>query len=125
MDDRKTKHASPVRDFTRVHPDHLNAGPGDGVRRVPPEMPDDNEPREVGVVAAGRCIDVPTDEIELSGYDREGQREIYRRVQKRHLPGESVELPKSEIARLRGLGFLVDPSAAPLPVDRGRRAAGN
>ena len=34
-------------------------------------------------------------------------------AQQRFLPGEQVTLPLSEIRRLRVLGFLVDPEAAP------------
>jgi hypothetical protein len=62
-----------------------------------------------GVVARGRTVHVPTDQKVLAGYERETNRPIERIVCERRGPGETVELPGSEVKRLRALGFLVDP----------------
>ena len=99
----------------KVHPDHLDAKPGDGVRALRPAEPDPDEPRELATVRPGRSVDVP-DSIEKRavGYDRDTGKSIYAAVQHRYGPGQQVELPVSEIRRLRGLGFLVDPNDAPV-----------
>jgi hypothetical protein len=49
----------------------------------------------------------------LKSFSREGQR-----------AGEEVELPRDEVLRLRGLGYLVDPSAKEIPVETGQTHAG-
>jgi hypothetical protein len=80
-----------------------------------PVEPDPDEPRDLATVRTGRSVDVP-DPIEKRavGYDRDTGKPIYAAVQHRYGPGQQVELPVSEIRRLRGLGFLVDPNDAPV-----------
>lgn len=90
----------------KVHPDHIDAKRGDGVRALRPVEPDPNEPRELATVARGRQVHVPTDQKRAVGYDRDSGEMIYAAVQRHYMPGEQVELPISEIRRLRGLGFL-------------------
>ena len=99
----------------KVHPDHLDAKRGDGVRALRPVEPDPDEPRELATVRMGRSVDVP-DPVEKRavGYDRDSGAMIFAAVQHRYGPGQQVELPVSEIRRLRGLGFLVDPSGEPV-----------
>ena len=122
MDDQK--HKAKVGDVrTRVHPDH-DPHAFDSVRRLASAAPDPDEELEVGTVAAGHSVDLVVEgERVQCGFDRDAGVPVYRKPLRRALPGDQVKLPCSEIARLRGLGFLVDPSAVPPPVDRGRRAA--
>lgn len=34
-------------------------------------------------------------------------------------PGETAKIPKTDVASLRALGFIVDPNAKPIPVQQG------
>ena len=124
-DDKKRVKAGDVRNLTRVHPEH-DPRAFAGVRRVPSGAPAPDQPHEVGTVAAGRSVDIVVEGDRVQcGFDKDAGVPVYRCAQRRALPGERVELPRSEIARLRGLGFLVDPSAAPVPTDKGRRSSTN
>jgi hypothetical protein len=59
---------------------------------------------------------MPTDELEVVGsrsvFDAASGRTYFvpvtRAKTRRFRPGETVTLPQSELARLRGLGFIVD-----------------
>ena len=75
--------------------------------------PDPNEPKETAVVRRGRSVHVGTDEKHMVGTDPIKGEPIYACVQEFFGPGQSVTLARSEIARLRGLGFLEDDDAAP------------
>ena len=97
----------------RVSPDHID-NTGDGIRNLRPAEPDPDEPREFAIVARGRSIDAPTEQRRAVGYDPVKGEQLYAAVQRRYGPGERIELPISEIRRLRELGFLVDPDAAPV-----------
>jgi hypothetical protein len=44
------------------------------------------------------------------GYDRETQKSVYGPVLQAFGPGQQVRLPRSEVVRLRQLGFLIDPN---------------
>jgi hypothetical protein len=67
------------------------------------------EPTEVAIVRAGRTVDVPIGR-RVHGYDSTKGVEVYGPVYRTFKPGEEVTLAISEIARLRALGFLVDPN---------------
>lgn len=111
MDDRK-KTNDPINDM-RVHPEHfLSLDRAQSVRRVLSAEPADDEPKKRAIVARGRCVDVAlAEQRAVCGSDQ--GRDVMRARQIRYGPGEEVELPASEVARLRGLGFLVDPDGAP------------
>jgi hypothetical protein len=98
----------------RVSPDHIDSQRGDGVRALRPVEPDPDEPREFAVVARGRSVDAPTEQRRAVGYDPVKGEQLYAAVQRRFMPGETIELPVSEIRRLRELGFLIAPDAAPI-----------
>ena len=98
----------------RVSPDHIDNIGGDGIRNLRPAEPDPDEPRELATVARGRSIDAPTEQRRAVGYDPVKGEQLYAAVQRRFMPGETIELPVAEIRRLRELGFLVDSDAAPV-----------
>ena len=92
------------------------------VRRVPHEIPDPNEPKVTVRVARGRVVDVPhpTEKVRV-GLDQENRSYIDVARQVRHGPGQLIELPQSEAARLVALGFVEDPETE--HVVNGGRAA--
>lgn len=71
------------------------------------------EPTEIATVARGRSVDVPSGERRKVGHDPVTGEAIFAAVQRRYAEGQQVELPRSQITRLRELGFLTDPAAAP------------
>jgi hypothetical protein len=72
-----------------------------------------------GVVARGRTVIGPhPTETETFGNGPDGK-PIVRPVHTTFNPGDTVTLPAGEIARLRGLGFLVDPDGSGPAVDIG------
>ena len=87
----------------KVHPDHLDAKRGEGIRMLRRPAPDPNEPKETAVVRRGRSVHVGTDEKHMVGTDPIKGEPIYACVQEFFGPGQSVTLARSEIARLRGL----------------------
>jgi hypothetical protein len=93
----------------------LTMGVPIGPRPAPP--PDNNEATGTAVVARGRTVHCPVpDQTQFVGYDKTTGKEIYGPVFKAYGPGSKVELPVSEITRLRGLGFL-EPEGGGKPVD--------
>lgn len=46
-------------------------------------------------------------------------RTVFDAAGKRYLAGDEIELPASEVSRLQGRGFLVDPKAPVIPLDAG------
>jgi hypothetical protein len=69
------------------------------------------------VVARGRTVEVGTGEQYVAGLSAEGK-EVYGQRSRPVGPGGEVELPAEEAARLRDLGYLVDPANVP-PVGEG------
>jgi hypothetical protein len=99
----------------RVSPDHIDSKPGEGLRMWRRPVADDpNKPKETGVVRSGRSVHVGTEEKHLVGRDPVTGAEVYAAAQIFFGPGQTVTLPRSEIIRLRGLGFLVDPDDEPV-----------
>jgi hypothetical protein len=98
---------------TRIHPDQLSglgphSGGGEPDAIEIPEAP--REESATGIVASGRCLHVPDGTRHVAGYDTERRVNTHRQGFKEVLAGQAVTLPISEIARLRELGFLVDPN---------------
>lgn len=100
--------------MARIHPDAMTEP--HIARRLPRPEIDPNEPHETCTVANGRCIDQPVEGAakEISGYDITKAEYCYRLPTRRFKPGEQIELPVSEARRLRGLGFVLDESGAPV-----------
>jgi hypothetical protein len=96
----------------KVNPDHIDAKPGEGVRSLRRPAPDPNEPTETGIVARGRSVHCggTDDEKHMVGMHPISGEPIYVPVQTQFGPGMTVTLPRSEIARLREMGFLEDSS---------------
>jgi hypothetical protein len=69
-------------------------------------------------VAPRRSIDVPFGTLVTIGTTEEGK-PITRIATKSVGPGETVELPASEVEHLRKAGFLVDETAPAIPVGAG------
>jgi hypothetical protein len=70
-----------------------------------------NDPLESGVVSDGRSVHIPVPGQQTPcGYDMKESKTVFRSVFEVFGPGETVTLPRSEIARLKNLGFLRDPS---------------
>jgi hypothetical protein len=65
-------------------------------------------------VARGRSIMVGVGK-KLAGFDRDTQKEIWVPICEYRIEGQEVELPESDVIRMRATGFLVDP-AAPAPL---------
>jgi hypothetical protein len=80
------------------------------------------EPMEKAVVARGRCVGIPdpTAEPGFIGREPDTNKELFAPGLKYILPGEEVELPRSEVKRLRGLGTLVDPNAPEPTIETGQ-----
>lgn len=92
----------------RVSPDRVldSANLHEGVRMLRRPAPDPNEPKETAIVRAGRSVHCGSEEKHLVGRDPVTGAEVHACVQEIFGPGQMVTLPRSEIARLRGLGFL-------------------
>ena len=71
------------------------------------------------VVASGRSVHLPhAMEKVCAGFNVDTREYITVPRTVVHRPGETVELPESEIARLTKLGFLVDPTDEPIPTSK-------
>jgi hypothetical protein len=100
----------------KVHPDQLeglgphSAGDDDALFTEAAEAPP--EELEECQVAAGRNVHIPTSppQYRVTGYDVERRRQIRTVICTVHGPGETVRLPKSEVARLRETGHVHDPN---------------
>ena len=67
------------------------------------------------IVARGRSLYFGEGRRVL-GFDKDTNQEIFGPATWRYvLPGETVELPASEVERMRALGYLVDPSKVAPP----------
>jgi hypothetical protein len=101
----------------RLHPDDLESF-GPNAARQSPLLPDESEPLESATVARGRSVDMPSPgaKQEQTGFDLAEKRPVFRLPQTRYGPGQVVKLPRSEVRRLRALGFLVDPDAKAVAV---------
>jgi hypothetical protein len=71
------------------------------------------EPEETAtaIVATGHSVHVSDGTRVACGYDALLSRPVYRQGFRIALPGETVELPKSEIEKLMALGYLIDPNS--------------
>ena len=69
-------------------------------------------------VARGHTVEIPDENAEkqIAGYSMIDQKYIYRQPTRRYGPGATVTLPQSEVSRLTGLGFLVDPTSTEIAV---------
>lgn len=95
--------------LARRHPDvilsdHTLQAPT--IIAVPKETP---EPLSSGVVARGKTVHASTGKKVLAGYDKFTGAPVERMSYRTFKPGQVVMLAQSEIARLKQLGFLVDP----------------
>jgi hypothetical protein len=68
------------------------------------------EPMARGTVARGRCIDAPERNAQKVVRSAPDGRDFHVPLARRYMPGEEISLPESELARLRELGFIVDPN---------------
>jgi len=109
MDENERRARANLQMSKRVDPDLVLSG-----KPAPPSpAPDENTANEataIGIVARGRTLHLPIPgERRSVGWDPNEKKTVYAAVTRGHGPGERVELPVSEIKRLQGLGFLVDP----------------
>jgi hypothetical protein len=83
------------------------------------------EPTERAIVARGRCVGIPDSTVPpaFAGRDPIEHKEIFAPGLRYALPGEEVELTRSEVKRLRGLGTLVDPDAKEVEIETGQTHA--
>jgi hypothetical protein len=79
------------------------------------------EAMERAVVSRGRTVCVPDPSVTVfTGREPDGEhKERFAPGLREIGPGNEVELPRSEVLRLRKLGFLVDPDAAEIPTAEG------
>jgi hypothetical protein len=89
-----------------VHPDFAPT------RSPPPPLPAEtnNKPKVKGIVARGKTVHMATGKQIQVGYDATEGKPVYTSEIVAYGPGKEVELPVSEAARLRKLGFLVGPA---------------
>jgi hypothetical protein len=66
------------------------------------------EKMATGIVASGHSVHLNTNKVQR-GWDSVLQQPVYRQEFLVAGPGEVVELPVTEIARLQAVGILVDP----------------
>jgi hypothetical protein len=96
-----------------VHPDHEWRSPSG---RLHPQADTSKEPTEIAIVARGHTVHAPiAGEFIRAGFDKDTGRPVQAAAQKTYRPGDQIELPVSEIARFKKLGFLVDDSKATPP----------
>jgi hypothetical protein len=83
-------------------------------------------PMERATVARGRTVIVPdpTKPPTFIGREFETHREIFAPGTREIGPGEEVELPRDEVRRLRGFGYLVDPDAKVVDIETGQTHVG-
>ena len=95
----------------RVSPDKVldSTSLHEGVRMLRRPPVDPNEPKETGIVRSGRSVHCGSEEKHMVGTDPIKGEPVYACVQEIFGPGQTVTLPRSEIRRLIGLGFLEDP----------------
>lgn len=105
-----------------VDPDAEWRAPGG--RPHPVQEPDESEPLETGVVNRGHCISLPDPDQPrvLIGYDKKGAARFIA-APRLALPGETVTLLRSELKRMKRLGFIVDENRSVLPPCSGNVAA--
>jgi hypothetical protein len=88
---------------------------------VPAEVLESFNQMERAIVARGRTVIVPDPrQMKVVGSTPEGKR-IMKPIDMAYEAGSEIELPKAEIARLRVLGYVTDPSQKPLPLAEGSR----
>jgi hypothetical protein len=80
---------------------------------------------EKATVARGRTVCVPdlSKPSVFAGREPDTHRELFAPGLRDIGPGEEVELPRDEVRRLRGLGFLVDPDAKEVAIEDGQTHA--
>jgi len=97
------------------HPDSLTAKPSDYARRLAPA--EATGPLTKAVVRDGVTLHAPhPTERACVGFDLEKGENVFVPRTIAYGPGCEVFLPFSEVQRLIGLRFLVDPDAEPIPV---------
>jgi hypothetical protein len=76
-------------------------------------------PIERAIVARGRtiCVPDPTKPPAFVGREIETNRAMFAPATRDFGPGEEVELPRDEVRRLRGFGYLVDSDATVIDID--------
>lgn len=111
----------------KLHPDYTPIRPAPAAA-APPAA--ESVPVERGVVARGRCVETPDPDaalIKMHSSTPNGINESTRRPTIRHMPGDTVLLHRREIARLRELGFLVDPDrvdSVAMPLQQAQHSVG-
>ncbi len=91
----------------KIDPDIVLGAPR---QAAPPASAAPKEQTAIGIVARGRSVEIPTGERRIVGYDGKNHCDVSGALVKRYGPGARVELPISELKRLQGLGFIVDPA---------------
>jgi hypothetical protein len=108
MDKTKKHKPGDVRAGLRVHPDAI-APPAQASEQAAPTEPD--EPLERAVVATGHVVHINSGRRVQRGSDpNDFSKPIFRTPFVEATPGTEVELPRSEVKRLRETGHLVDPN---------------
>ena len=103
------KHKRPTSPPIRVHPDTVLGAQQPKEVTLEPEPAVPQEETATAIVASGRSVHINTERVQC-GYDSVLGRPVFRQAFRTALPGEIVELPRSEIARLQAVGILVDPN---------------
>jgi hypothetical protein len=121
MNDETKKRPMQLHPHPVVHPDHEFRAPSG---RIPPTEQKEPEPLGRATVARGRTLHMPVaGEFRQTGWSADEKRAVCAQVWEPKGPGSEVELPVSEIRRLRRLGFLIDSDRAPVPIASGNGAA--
>jgi hypothetical protein len=83
-------------------------------------------PMERAIVARGRTVTVPdpTKPPAFVGRQIDTNVELFAPATRDFGPGEEVELPRDEVRRLRGFGYLVDSDATVIDIDTGEAHVG-
>ncbi len=118
VDEKKHKPAGDMRALRR-DPDYPLAGPpvleSDEIEAPPPEPPEASEPTEQATVARGRCVHILDGTKVARGFDTWTGKTVFRQGFRTAVHPQVVTLGKSEIARLRATGHLIDPDRVAPP----------
>lgn len=132
-EDKRTRRVTPASSLPRnvtfersQHPDALAAKPSDYARRLSPAA--ESGPPTKATVANGKTLHMPHPTEKMCvGYDVEQKANILVPRIAVYGPGVEVELPLSEVHRLKRLGFLVDTEdyqPPPMPPENERKFFG-
>jgi hypothetical protein len=117
MKQRSARPRLPFSGRTRVDPTFVERHlPGAKAAEAPQPVAALQEQTATAIVAPGHTLHIPvSDQKMVAGFDVQQARNVTRLRCRWAGPGTQVELPLSEIARLRKLGALLDPEGAAPP----------